>query len=662
MAGIVVAVWVALSAGVWLLVMGKRHAGWGLLGATGVFLSTSLLIGSQPIPRWVADSRWTALRGWYSLVDASEPGDYVALAALLVHPVVVVFLVAIAWRKGRRWAAALLPCAVAPFAASAVSVALRQGRPGNEWADLEGFLVGALIYLVALVIAIPTAAIGSLPPLPERTSPSADLDPLVVLAAVTVVAILGSVVVFWGVGPNEQGRSYVEYPGLMGAVRVEGVDTEGGVWVTVHRIEGDPDGPYPELARYHEGEWETWSVHDDLHAERITSIGFGDDGSIWIAGARDNSVRRYLDGSWLHYESCGERPFVVGFVPVEGGRMWAYGHGVFELEDGQVRPIPGPPIPFLNDVVAAPDGSIWAIGYRSWTASQEYRVAHMVDGEWVEYPDLRISGNVFESLAVAEGGDVWVSYRSVEPASEVCWRFDGTSWTRWDTEGDEPSECDAAVAVSHATYGSADGPGGVRWEGGRNGIYRVDQTTSARSPLLVTATTTLPPTTSTVTTTSIPPDEPTSTTTSIPVTTTTVHPFHVGMDGSATPSTPALGELFGSGCTPGSDVLPDGVWFGRVDVYDVDTVTFDLCCLSAAEGGVTLSNVSSRLRRPMVTDETIVWARPPEGTGWDRYPYPEWEGPSSACPTGDPPYHDGCFWWLYVNDGVVTEMLEVAFR
>jgi hypothetical protein len=128
------------------------------------------------------------------------------------------------------------------------------------------------------------------------------------------------------------------------------------------------------------------------------------------------------------------------------------------------------------------------------------------------------------------------------------------------------------------------------------------------------------------------------------------------------PQWPEDGELFGSGCTPGAGELPDGVWFGWIETYSDAKVAFDLACLYASDAQVRMGNDSSKLRYLEVTDDTTVWALGDQGLGWNQTPYGAWEGPSSGCPTGDPPYGDGCFWWLYVNDGIVTEMLEGAFR
>jgi len=81
------------------------------------------------------------------------------------------------------------------------------------------------------------------------------------------------------------------------------------------------------------------------------------------------------------------------------------------------------------------------------------------------------------------------------------------------------------------------------------------------------STTVMPTTTTTASTTTVAPEtttsEPTSTTTAPIATTTTA-------DASLAPS--------GSGCTPGSGDLGDGLWYGEVDSFDTDRIAFDLAC------------------------------------------------------------------------------------
>lgn len=87
-----------------------------------------------------------------------------------------------------------------------------------------------------------------------------------------------------------------------------------------------------------------------------------------------------------------------------------------------------------------------------------------------------------------------------------------------------------------------------------------DTTTTTTDPVTtapsVTSTTTLEATTTTT--------QPASTTTTtIPTTTTTRDPL----------------APEGSGCTPGTEVLPDGEWYGGVRAFDEQTISFDLACL-----------------------------------------------------------------------------------
>ena len=81
------------------------------------------------------------------------------------------------------------------------------------------------------------------------------------------------------------------------------------------------------------------------------------------------------------------------------------------------------------------------------------------------------------------------------------------------------------------------------------------------------STTETPTTTTTVSTTTVAPDTTTSEMTT--VTTAPISPTTTG-DASLAPG--------GSGCTPGSGDLGDGLWYGEVDSFDADVISFDLAC------------------------------------------------------------------------------------
>jgi len=113
-------------------------------------------------------------------------------------------------------------------------------------------------------------------------------------------------------------------------------------------------------------------------------------------------------------------------------------------------------------------------------------------------------------------------------------------------------------------------------------------------------------------------------------------------------STPALG----SGCAPGTDVLPDGVWFGWVVDAEPEQLTFDLACLWPGRLEPAASNDASRTRRVPTSDAVTVHL-----DGQDPIPFQHWlsnaiDQPADNAPGLDPtlPY------WLFINDGVVTEV------
>lgn len=42
----------------------------------------------------------------------------------------------------------------------------------------------------------------------------------------------------------------------------------------------------------------------------------------------------------------------------------------------------------------------------------------------------------------------------------------------------------------------------------------------------------------------------------------------------------------GSGCSPGTDVLPDGEWYGEVPTFDENSIGFDLACWFTGDAAV----------------------------------------------------------------------------
>jgi hypothetical protein len=140
-------------------------------------------------------------------------------------------------------------------------------------------------------------------------------------------------------------------------------------------------------------------------------------------------------------------------------------------------------------------------------------------------------------------------------------------------------------------------------------------------------------------------------------------------------------SIYGSGCSPKSDVLPDGIWFGFVRDIDATTITFDLACFAVTEvpegqenAPWSISNGSDRVRAVPVAESALVvcefadcdraWIE----TGGDPpevLEYVDWITHVAEFLESWPQATEwsrgggfGVLVWLYINDGLVTEVLE----
>lgn len=162
-------------------------------------------------------------------------------------------------------------------------------------------------------------------------------------------------------------------------------------------------------------------------------------------------------------------------------------------------------------------------------------------------------------------------------------------------------------------------------------------------------TTTLPPA-DVATSTSTPPPA-----TSTQATTTTTLPPPAEWTVAALGRNPNVvlgaGGALGSGCSPGIDTLPDGVWFGWIEDTGSSSVSFDLACLWPGRLEPAASNDATRIRAVAVTDDTLVY----QGTEPTRYA--GWSGDTTSAGNA-PGLPRSLPYWLFVNDGVATEMAE----
>ena len=210
-----------------------------------------------------------------------------------------------------------------------------------------------------------------------------------------------------------------------------------------------------------------------------------------------------------------------------------------------------------------------------------------------------------------------------------------------------------------------------------------DTTTTVDSPVTTSPVTTSPVTTSPVTTqgadeatTSSARDTTTTTiettTTAEEVTSTTVDVFFEtpAAFGLAPPGAIEGSEgASGSGCSPG-DPMRDGVWFGFVhDIYPAG-VEIDIACFwfgeIAYEAGEAageevnndffIQNDNPLKRKVPIGDDPIVWTLAGDPTeGHSPIAFDEWPlGGSTYVPCPG----DFCGAWLYLNDGLITEIVE----
>lgn len=152
----------------------------------------------------------------------------------------------------------------------------------------------------------------------------------------------------------------------------------------------------------------------------------------------------------------------------------------------------------------------------------------------------------------------------------------------------------------------------------------------------------------------------TTTTTQAAVTTTTTIP--------TTTTTPDPLAPEGSGCTPGTEVLPDGEWYGGVRAFDAQTISFDLACLfigdaataAAAEDGEEspppndyyVRNENEQVRVLTVDADTpVTWYTSGDPNDEEMGTYPEW-----IEWLANQESYLGI--WVTVESGAVTEIAE----
>ena len=157
-----------------------------------------------------------------------------------------------------------------------------------------------------------------------------------------------------------------------------------------------------------------------------------------------------------------------------------------------------------------------------------------------------------------------------------------------------------------------------------------------------------------------PPTAPAFTLTPTPSPAATTATPHVWVFGDEWDYTGADGAQ-GSGCSPGSATLPDGVWFGLAHSWSTASISLDLACwysgataesVAAARGDEVnndyyILNDVATLRSVQVDGDV-----PSKKAGWEDGVFPlsaVMADPGGSLPTNHPyPV------WIYINGGVAT--------
>jgi len=204
---------------------------------------------------------------------------------------------------------------------------------------------------------------------------------------------------------------------------------------------------------------ERWEYH--LGDAEVGALAVAPDGSLW-AGV-GTSVQRFDGGAWETLARSGEELPTGNVLDIEftvDGSAWvATGFGLVRF-DGQAW------ISYdklVHAVVAAPDGTIWVIG---WDGTQGSQYIAQFDGnEWKTYPIAESAPGAFFLSAVTPDGRVWglVPERGLAAFDGRSWT-DDASWTIYSPPG----------GLAFAGAWPAVAPDGALWIGLEHGVARFD--------------------------------------------------------------------------------------------------------------------------------------------------------------------------------------------
>ena len=180
-------------------------------------------------------------------------------------------------------------------------------------------------------------------------------------------------------------------------------DREGTIWV------GTSDG----LDRFREWPVTPLSVKQGLSNSNATSVLAARDGSIWIGTA--DGLNRWREGRRTIYRTRTDPGLPDDAIQTlfedERGRIWVSGvSGLAAFENEKFTAVPAVPGGFTHAITTDNRGGLWL---SLWLTSNDYGLAHLVDGKIVEQATWqKLGGGPGTGLVPDPDGGVWTGLLS----------------------------------------------------------------------------------------------------------------------------------------------------------------------------------------------------------------------------------------------------------
>jgi len=180
-------------------------------------------------------------------------------------------------------------------------------------------------------------------------------------------------------------------------------DQEGTIWV------GTSEG----LDRFREWPVTPVSVKQGLSNSNATSVLAARDGSIWIGTA--DGLNRWQEGRTTIYRRRTDPAlpddWVQSLFEDERGRIWVSGsRGLAVFENGKFATVPAVPGGATHAIASDNRAGLWL---SLWLTSNDYGLAHLVDGKIIEHaPWQKLGGGPGTGLVPDPDGGVWTGLLS----------------------------------------------------------------------------------------------------------------------------------------------------------------------------------------------------------------------------------------------------------